>query len=264
MAILFGSDNYPYDFRIRQLEQAFRQRQMRTIVVAAAVSALLTTGAGIGLLSLMGSSAAPPGSLSEVAEAAAAPSAEKPSGTSAERLYGCFAAVNCSPLFQNFETRPISLDSAVPETSVSANGEQRPNNTDSDGAIVTKSQAPATEQVIHSAMVPEVINPPTTHTASKATDETREFIHRARGFLLQGDIKTARLFLERAADLGDSSATFTLAETYDPIILSLWPAHSVLADGDRARIFYEQAFAAGVDEAKQRIDRLTARRSAIR
>jgi hypothetical protein len=47
MAILFGSDNYPYDFRMRQLEQAFRQRQMRTIVVAAVVSALLTTGAGL-------------------------------------------------------------------------------------------------------------------------------------------------------------------------------------------------------------------------
>jgi hypothetical protein len=99
-----------------------------------------------------------------------------------------------------------------------------------------------------------------THTASKATDEVREFIHRARGFRLHGDIKAARLFLERAADLGDSSAIFTRAETYHPIILSLWPARSVW----RMATEHVSRIAAGVDEAKQRIDRLTATRSAIR
>ncbi len=266
MAILFGSDNYPYDFRIRQLEQAFRQRQMRTIAVVAVLSTLLTTGAGIGLLWLTGSLAAPPQSRpTQVAEATPAPSPDKPSAPSAERLYGCFAAANCSSLFQNFQTRPISLDPAVPESSGSAKGELKPRNTGFDGAM-NKTEAPVTDGVAQPAAVPtpEIINPPMTHTPPRATDETREFIQRARGFLLQSDIKTARLFLERAADLGDNSATFALAETYDPIILSLWPARSVLADRDRARVLYEAALAAGVAEAKQRLSRLTAASSAMR
>jgi len=213
---------------------------------------------------LTGSAAVPSEPRStQVAEAT--PSAERLSGPSAVKLYGCFAATNCSSLFQNFETRPISLEPTVPQGGL-VESETKPNNDGRDSAIANKSDVPVTERVAQPATVPapEIVAPPPAQAAGGATDETRQFIQRARGFLVQGDIKTARLFLERAADLGDSSATFALAETYDPIILSLWPARSVLADRDRARVLYEEAFASGVTEAKQRINRLIASSSAMR
>lgn len=37
-----------------------------------------------------------------------------------------------------------------------------------------------------------------------------------------GDIGAARIVLERAAETGSAQASFTLAETYDPVILSTW------------------------------------------
>jgi len=266
MAILFGSDNYPYDFRIRQLEQTFRQRQMRTIAVVAVASTMLTTGIGLGLLWLTGSFAPPPEPRStELAKAA--PSAAKLSGANAEKLYGCFA-ITCSSLIQNFETRPISLEPSVPEISASLSSDARPNPDAPQSATLSKADAPINQPA--TAGVPETVAPlpdsvgQPARVAGGATDETREFVQRARGFLVQGDIKTARLFLERAADLGDSSATFALAETYDPIILSLWPARSILADRDRARALYADALAAGVAEARPRISRLTSASSAMR
>jgi hypothetical protein len=260
MAILFGSDNYPYDFHIRQLEQAFRQRLMQTIVVVAMLSTLLTTAIGIGLLWLTGSFAVPSEPRS-IQVAAAMPDAERPTGPRAEKLYGCFAAANCSSLFQNFETRPVSLAPSVPEGGL-VESQSKPNGDGRGSAIANTADMPGAERLAEPATAR---SPRLTQAGGGgATDETREFIQRARSFLVQGDIKTARLFLERAADLGDSSATFALAETYDPIILSLWPARSLLADGDRARVLYEEALASGVTEAKQRMDRLTATSSAMR
>jgi hypothetical protein len=264
MAILFGFDNYRYDFRIRELEQAFRQRQLRTVAIVAVLSISLTTGIGIGLLWLTGALAVPSEPRS-TAVAVAAPSAERLSEPGTEKLYGCFAAAKCSALFQNFETRPISL-----EPSVAGGGwietDTRPNGDDRDSAMANKADVPVTERAAHppASQASEIVAPPPTVAAGGATDETRQFIQRARGFLVQGDIKTARLFLERAADLGDSSATFALAETYDPIILRLWPARSLLADRDRARVLYEEALASGVAEAKQRINRLAATSSTMR
>jgi hypothetical protein len=47
-------------------------------------------------------------------------------------------------------------------------------------------------------------------------------IERASGLLAQGNIGAARIVLERAAESGNARASFVLAETYDPVILSAW------------------------------------------
>ena len=88
------------------------------------------------------------------------------------------------------------------------------------------------------------------------TDETRQFIARARAFLAKGDVSTARLFLERAADHGDAQGAFALAETYDPLALARWKARGVTADIGKARALYAQALGGGVADAGKRIAEL--------
>src|SRR5260370_22097500 len=55
---------------------------------------------------------------------------------------------------------------------------------------------------------------------AQGSPETTRLIARARALLGQGNIGAARIVLERAAETGSARASFTLAETYDPVILS--------------------------------------------
>lgn len=77
---------------------------------------------------------------------------------------------------------------------------------------------------------------------------------RAVALLGQGDIGAARAVLERAAELGSAQASFALAETYDPNILAKWRSFGTRGDVAKARDLYARAEAAGVKEAKERLD----------
>jgi len=81
-------------------------------------------------------------------------------------------------------------------------------------------------------------------------------ISRASALLRQGDIGAARVVLERAAQTGSAQASFTLAETYDPVILSAWGTYGTRGDTTKAREFYANAYAGGIQEAKDRINAL--------
>ena len=72
----------------------------------------------------------------------------------------------------------------------------------------------------------------------------------------QGDIGSARIVLERAAETGNAQASFMLAETYDPLILPQWGTYGTRGDVTKARALYAKAEAGGVKEAKQRVDAL--------
>jgi hypothetical protein len=80
----------------------------------------------------------------------------------------------------------------------------------------------------------------------------------ARAIMLlgRGDIASARIVLQRASEMGDAQASFTLAETYDPLILSKWGTYGTLGDAKRALDLYARAFAGGINEAKERSDAL--------
>ena len=95
--------------------------------------------------------------------------------------------------------------------------------------------------------------------ASPPNEEARQFVARARDFIAQGDVTTARLFLERAADRGDARATFALAETYDPLVLARWKARGVAPDIDKARALYIRAGEGGVADARKRLAELVGR-----
>jgi TPR repeat protein len=79
----------------------------------------------------------------------------------------------------------------------------------------------------------------------------------ARGdqFLKSGDITSARLFYERAADAGSGPAALRLGATFDPAILGQARTLGVIADPAQALLWYRRAKELGIVEAEQRIKR---------
>ncbi|WIM09967.1 hypothetical protein [Enhydrobacter sp.] len=86
--------------------------------------------------------------------------------------------------------------------------------------------------------------------------EADRLVARANQLLIVGDVAAARIVLDRAAELGDARALFTLAETYDPLSLSAWGTLGTQGDAAKARELYAKAFAGGVQEAKDRMNAL--------
>jgi hypothetical protein len=86
--------------------------------------------------------------------------------------------------------------------------------------------------------------------------EVARLVARASVLLGQGDIGSARIVLERAAETGNAQASFTLAETYDPLILPKWGTYGTRGDATKARDLYARAEAGGIKEAKARFDAL--------
>jgi hypothetical protein len=86
--------------------------------------------------------------------------------------------------------------------------------------------------------------------------EVARLVARASVLLEQGDIGSARIVLERAAETGNAQASFALAETYDPLVLRKWGAYGTLGDAAKARDLYARAQAGGVKEARERFDAL--------
>jgi hypothetical protein len=86
--------------------------------------------------------------------------------------------------------------------------------------------------------------------------EVARLMVRARALLGQGNIGAARIVLERAAEMGSTQATFMLAETYDPVILSAWGTYGTRGEVTKARELYAKAYVGGIQEAKNRFDAL--------
>jgi hypothetical protein len=91
---------------------------------------------------------------------------------------------------------------------------------------------------------------------SQGGPEVARLMARAGALLGQGNIGAARIVLERAAETGSAKASFALAETYDPVILSAWGAYGTRGDATKAREFYAKAQAGGISEAKDRFNAL--------
>jgi len=66
-------------------------------------------------------------------------------------------------------------------------------------------------------------------------------IARGDAFLGAGDIASARLFFERAADSGDGRAAMRMAVTYDAAFLERSGLHSLGGDPERAAFWYRRA-----------------------
>ncbi|WP_152536001.1 hypothetical protein [Bradyrhizobium sp. Ai1a-2] len=99
-----------------------------------------------------------------------------------------------------------------------------------------------------------VSEPPTAADQEKA--EAARLIARASALLSQGNIGAARTVLERAAENGNAQASFMLAETYDPVVLSAWGTYGTRGEAAKARELYAKAHSGGIREAKDRLDAL--------
>ena len=83
-------------------------------------------------------------------------------------------------------------------------------------------------------------------------DEVVLLVKRGEGFIKSGDLSSARLVLERAAEAGDMQAALALAGTFDPNLL----AKGFAADVVMARFWYERAKQFGSTEAPRRLEQL--------
>ena len=116
------------------------------------------------------------------------------------------------------------------------------------GAIKSKVVAiePATQAV------PTEVAPPPSARRMEA-DELAALLKRAKGLLAVGDITSARLLLERAADAQEAEAALMLAGTYDPQVLGSQDMRSVTPDPAAARLWYQKAAQLGSADAKRRL-----------
>jgi hypothetical protein len=87
-------------------------------------------------------------------------------------------------------------------------------------------------------------------------DELAALLKRAKGLLAIGDITSARLLLERAADAQEAEAALMLAGTYDPQVLGGQDMRSVSPDPAAARLWYQKAAQLGSADARRRLGQL--------
>jgi hypothetical protein len=105
--------------------------------------------------------------------------------------------------------------------------------------------------------LPAVDKPSTTATPDASSNpDLARLMARASLLLDQGDVGAARQVLEHAAETGNASALFALAQTYDPDVLAAWRAFGTQGDVGKARELYAKALDGGAHEAGDRLNAL--------
>jgi hypothetical protein len=131
--------------------------------------------------------------------------------------------------------------------------------------VALASAAPSRDEIAaayQSAMKTRVVAvEPVTREAAPAArridpDELAALLKRAKGLLAIGDITSARLLLERAADAQEADAALMLAGTYDPQVLGAQDMRSITPDPAMARLWYQKAVELGSSDAKRRLSQI--------
>jgi hypothetical protein len=87
-------------------------------------------------------------------------------------------------------------------------------------------------------------------------DELATLMTRARALLAAGDIPSARLLLERAAEAQEANAALMLAQTYDPAVMGTQDMRNINTDPALARSWYQRAAQLGSADAQRRLSQL--------
>jgi hypothetical protein len=93
---------------------------------------------------------------------------------------------------------------------------------------------------------------------SKATrmldpEEITLLMKQGEQFIAAGDVVTARIVFQRAAEAGDADAALALGATYDPIVLAKLGVAGLGANVEKARIWYQKAENLGSTDATRRL-----------
>lgn len=112
------------------------------------------------------------------------------------------------------------------------------------------------------ARMPEPAPPPAAPSSAGLrkpalnADEIATLIKRGKAFMTDGDVVTARLLLQRAAEAGSADAALALGASFDPLIIKQAGAIGVETDAAEARRWYQQAAALGSDAASKQLAKL--------
>lgn len=87
-------------------------------------------------------------------------------------------------------------------------------------------------------------------------EEMANLMQRAKAFLSSGDLMSARLLLERAAELQNADAALLLAQTYDPEVLGTSDVRNTTPEPAQARAWYQKAAQLGSADAQRRLAQL--------
>jgi TPR repeat protein len=79
--------------------------------------------------------------------------------------------------------------------------------------------------------------------------EAAALLSRGDSLFSVGDVASARLYYERAADTGNGDAALRLGETYDPTFLERAKLRAIKGDLKTAAFWYRRAKELGVAEA---------------
>jgi hypothetical protein len=129
------------------------------------------------------------------------------------------------------------------------------------------SDRPKSQQVAKSsagetvAVLPPGTQDPSLGMAVRALDpkEIKLLIEQGERFIAAGDLVTARIVFQRAAEAGDANAAVALGATYDPTVLAKLGVVGLSADVVKARSWYQKAEKLGSPEARRRLDILADR-----
>jgi hypothetical protein len=99
-------------------------------------------------------------------------------------------------------------------------------------------------------------SPPSKPVRTPDPEEISLLIKQGEKHIAAGDVVTARMIFQRAADSGDATAALALAATYDPTVLAKLGVIGMGADVEKARTWYRLAESLGSAEAKQRLQLL--------
>ncbi len=102
--------------------------------------------------------------------------------------------------------------------------------------------------------------PPTKALRSLDPEAIKLLLKQGEQFIAAGDLVTARMVLQRAAEAGEAAAAIALGATYDPGVLArLGVVGMGAADVDKARSWYKKAESFGSPEATRRLEVLANR-----
>ena len=90
-------------------------------------------------------------------------------------------------------------------------------------------------------------------------EQIRLLVKQGEQFVAAGDVITARIAFQRAAEAGDAQAAVALGATYDPTVLAKLGVVGISADIAKARSWYEKAEKLGSPDAKRRLELLADR-----
>jgi hypothetical protein len=127
------------------------------------------------------------------------------------------------------------------------------------------SDRPKSQQVAKAGETVAVLQPgtqePSLSMAVRALDpkEIKLLVEQGERFIATGDLVTARIVFQRAAEAGDANAAVALGATYDPTMLAKLGVVGFSADVAKARSWYQKAEKLGSPEARRRLDILADR-----